>query len=82
MRREALAGVGGFDERYRKYFEDVDFCARLARSGWQVMYHGGTWCYHHEQRASRRLLSLDAWRHAMSYLRWLRRMPIPEASVE
>jgi N-acetylglucosaminyl-diphospho-decaprenol L-rhamnosyltransferase len=73
VRRAALAGVGRFDERFVKYFEDVDFCARMNASGWKVMYHGGTWCYHHEQRASRRLLSLDAWRHVRSYLRWLAR---------
>jgi N-acetylglucosaminyl-diphospho-decaprenol L-rhamnosyltransferase len=71
LRRAALAEVGGFDERYVKYFEDVDLCGRLARSGWQVLHHGGTWCYHHEQRASWRLLSLDAARHLSSYVRWL-----------
>jgi hypothetical protein len=71
VRREALADVGRFDERFRKYFEDVDFCARAAQAGWQVMYHGGTWCYHREQRASRRLFSIDAWRHVLSYLRWM-----------
>jgi N-acetylglucosaminyl-diphospho-decaprenol L-rhamnosyltransferase len=70
VRREALADAGGFDERFRKYFEDVDFCARMWQAGWKVMYHGSTRCYHHEQRASRRLLSTDAWRHATSYLRW------------
>jgi GT2 family glycosyltransferase len=70
LRRAALADVGGFDERFVKYLEDVDFCQRLARSGWQVMHHGGTWCYHHEQRASRKLLSLDAARHLSSYVKW------------
>ncbi|HVA49103.1 MAG TPA: glycosyltransferase [Pirellulales bacterium] len=70
VRREALLDVGRFDERFVKYFEDVDFCARMARSGWQVMHHGGTWCFHHEQRASRRWFSLDALRHLVAYLRW------------
>ena len=71
VRRAAYAEVGGFDERFKKYFEDVDFCARMTEKGWRVMFHGGTYCYHHEQRASRRLLSADAWQHARSYLRWL-----------
>ena len=70
VRREALIDVGQFDERFFKYFEDVDFCGRMSRAGWQVMHHGSTWCYHHEQRASRRLFSVDAWRHVLSYLRW------------
>jgi len=71
VRRAAYAEVGGFDLRFKKYFEDVDFCARVAQAGWQVMFHGGTYCYHHEQRASRRLLSADARQHSMSYLSWL-----------
>ncbi|HEV3339932.1 MAG TPA: glycosyltransferase [Pirellulales bacterium] len=71
LRRAALADVGGFDERFAKYLEDVDFCDRLARSGWQAVHHGGTWCYHHEQRASRQLFSLDAARHLSSYVKWM-----------
>jgi N-acetylglucosaminyl-diphospho-decaprenol L-rhamnosyltransferase len=73
LRRTALADVGGFDERFVKYLEDVDFCHRLARAGWEVVHHGGTWCYHHEQRASRRWFSFDAARHLSSYIKWLLR---------
>lgn len=71
LRRRAVADVGLFDERFAKYFEDVDYCARLHRAGWRVMLNGGTHCYHHEQRASRRVLSLDAVRHLRSYARWV-----------
>ena len=56
VRREAIEEVGRFDEGYRKYFEDVDICLRMARAGWQVMYHGATSCYHLESRSSKRLL--------------------------
>jgi N-acetylglucosaminyl-diphospho-decaprenol L-rhamnosyltransferase len=73
MRRAAFEQVGPFDERFGKYFEDVDMCRRMARAGWKVMYHGGTSCYHLEQRSSRRLLSRDAWQHLRAYLRWLRK---------
>lgn len=72
-RRAAWQAIDGFDAGYRKYFEDVDFCVRLRAAGWQVFYHGGTHAYHLEQRASRRLLSRDAWLHARSYLRWVSR---------
>jgi hypothetical protein len=71
VRHEAWQQVGGFDTRFRKYFEDVDFCHRMRRAGWQVMYNGATYAFHLEQRSSRKLLSLDAWRHACSYARWL-----------
>jgi GT2 family glycosyltransferase len=71
VRREAALAVGGFDTGFVKYFEDVDFCLRMARAGWRVMFHGGTYCYHCEQRASRKLISRDAWLHMRSYMRWL-----------
>ena len=61
VRREAIEAVGHFDEGYGKYFEDVDLCLRMARAGWQVMYHGATSCYHLESRASRNPFSADAW---------------------
>ena len=48
-RREALEEVGSFDEGFGKYFEDVDMCLRMARAGWKVMYHGGTYACHLEQ---------------------------------
>jgi hypothetical protein len=71
VRREAAQSVGPFDERFRKYFEDVDFCLRMARGGWRVMMNGATWGYHLEQRASRNLFSSDALVHLQSYVRWL-----------
>lgn len=71
VRRAAFDDVGYFDAGFIKYFEDVDICLRMARAGWQVMYHGGTSCYHLEQRASVRWFSVDARRHLRSYLRWL-----------
>jgi N-acetylglucosaminyl-diphospho-decaprenol L-rhamnosyltransferase len=71
VRREAIQQVGPFDQRYGKYFEDVDICLRMARAGWQVMYHGAVSCCHIEQRASKKLLSQDAWLHFRAYLRWL-----------
>jgi N-acetylglucosaminyl-diphospho-decaprenol L-rhamnosyltransferase len=38
LRRTAFASVGGFDDRYFMYFEDVDLGERLARAGWLNRY--------------------------------------------
>jgi N-acetylglucosaminyl-diphospho-decaprenol L-rhamnosyltransferase len=38
LRRDALDEVGGWDERYFMYMEDVDLCWRLRRAGWEVVY--------------------------------------------
>ena len=71
IRRAAFDEVGGFDERFIKYFEDVDMCLRMARARWHVMYNGQTFCYHIEQRASAKIFSANALIHLRSYMRWL-----------
>jgi N-acetylglucosaminyl-diphospho-decaprenol L-rhamnosyltransferase len=38
LRRDALDAVGGWDERYFMYVEDVDLCARLRGAGYRVRY--------------------------------------------
>ncbi len=38
VRRSAYEQVGGFDESYFMYAEDVDLCWRLGRAGWRVIY--------------------------------------------
>jgi GT2 family glycosyltransferase len=37
-RRRAVLGLGGFDERYFAYLEDVDLSLRLALAGWHCRY--------------------------------------------
>ena len=37
-RRSALEAVGGFDEGFFLYEEDVDLCARVRAAGWRVVF--------------------------------------------
>lgn len=36
IRREVFEAIGLLDERYFLYFEEVDFCTRARRAGWEV----------------------------------------------
>ena len=38
VRRAAFEQVGGFDDRFFMYFEDVDLGERLGNAGWKVLY--------------------------------------------
>ena len=38
IRRPLFKALGGFDERFFLYYEEVDLCRRIQAAGWQVMY--------------------------------------------
>ena len=46
LRREALEGVGLFDEGYWMYMEDLDLCFRFAEAGWTTWYEPGVTAVH------------------------------------
>lgn len=72
FRAEAFKGIGGFDERFFLYYEDVDMCRRLWSARYSVVYAPGVAVIHAARRASRRNLRLMAI-HASSALRFLLR---------
>jgi N-acetylglucosaminyl-diphospho-decaprenol L-rhamnosyltransferase len=51
--RHAWESVGGFDERYFLYVEDMDLCFRLRRAGWKTMYEPAATVMHSRGRSSR-----------------------------
>jgi GT2 family glycosyltransferase len=38
-RQEIVAQVGGLDEKYFMYSEELDYCRRIHEAGWQVVYY-------------------------------------------
>ena len=44
IRREVVQKIGGLDERYFVWFEEVDYCQQVKKSGWQVMYNPAVKC--------------------------------------
>jgi len=46
VRRRALESIGGFDERYFMYCEDVDLCRSLSEAGCPVRFEPSVTCVH------------------------------------
>jgi GT2 family glycosyltransferase len=72
FRSDAYRAMGGFDEAYFLYYEDVDLCRRLHAAGRTVHYVPAAEVVHDAQRASRRNPQL-ALHHLSSALRFLSR---------
>lgn len=46
MRREAIAEVGPADENFFFFSEETDWCFRLRRAGWKIVFFPGAECAH------------------------------------
>ena len=85
LRRAALQEVGGMDERFFLYFEDVDWCRRFWENNWQVVYVPEALFSHFHQRRSQSqpLGILTNWttrehiRSALKYFWKYRHRPLP-----
>jgi N-acetylglucosaminyl-diphospho-decaprenol L-rhamnosyltransferase len=87
LRREALDEVGGWDERFFLFFEDVDLCRRLEAAGWGIAYEPGGRVHHviGASRAGRRYRSVvehhrAAYRYADKWWDGPRRALLPAAA--
>lgn len=45
-RREVVAAIGGLDDDYFTYWEDVDWCERARGAGWRTLFVPGTHVWH------------------------------------
>ncbi|MBU1699585.1 MAG: glycosyltransferase [Candidatus Eisenbacteria bacterium] len=71
IRRKMMDDVGGMDERFFLYFEDVDWCYRAHQRGWRVLYVPDATMYHHHRRESAKgFLGFGMRRHLESWLRY------------
>lgn len=47
IRRRMIEEIGGLDERYFIWFEEVDYCKEAKKAGWKVMYTPAAECVDH-----------------------------------
>ena len=62
--------LGGFDDRYFMYMEDVDLCRRAETLGARVRYFGNVQMIHNAARDNRKLVSRSFLNHLRSAMRF------------
>jgi GT2 family glycosyltransferase len=74
VRREVLESVGGLEEDYFAYLEDVEYCHRVRTAGHGVRYEPAARVYHRVSRASGdRYSALRKYLNARNTVHFLRR---------
>jgi GT2 family glycosyltransferase len=66
--------VGGFSERFRRHYDDLDFCLRLRAMGWRNICVASARLVHYESRSrglkydfTDRILLLDRWEKTIDH---------------
>ena len=54
MKREVYEKVGGFDEQFFMYGEDLDLCYRIQKAGYKVFYYHETQIIHYKGESTKR----------------------------
>jgi N-acetylglucosaminyl-diphospho-decaprenol L-rhamnosyltransferase len=76
LRREMLDELGGFDEGFRLYGEDIDLAYRAAKAGWERWYVPQAEVVHaHQAVTDQRLLTRRTWWHWRGIARFVRKHP-------
>ena len=70
FRREIWTQVGGLDETFFMYFEETDWCYRVANAGWQIHYLPAAKVVHYEGQSSGQVVSARAIRFNRSKIRY------------
>lgn len=74
MRAELLSRVGLLDEKIFYAPEDVDYCLRVWKAGYSILYDSGIACIHHTQEISRGFkLNRSTWRHIQGLFYYFRK---------
>jgi GT2 family glycosyltransferase len=81
VRGQALAQVGGFDEGFFLYEEDVDLCRRLKQAGWSIVFTPAAEAVHHHGRSMEQIADRARLEYHRSHLLYYRKHNGPLASA-
>lgn len=73
VRRAVLDQIGGFDEGFFMYSEELDLCRRAVGAGWQVVYLPQAVVTHHEGKSSEQVVAARHIRFFSSRVRYVQK---------
>ena len=73
VRRAVLDQIGGFDEGFFMYSEELDLCHRAVDAGWQVVYYPQAVVTHYEGKSSEQVVAARHIRFHTSRVRYVRK---------
>jgi N-acetylglucosaminyl-diphospho-decaprenol L-rhamnosyltransferase len=73
VRREAYEQVGGLDEGFFMYSEEMDWCHRIKDAGWEVVYLPTATVVHHEGKSSEQVVPARHIHFQSSKVRYFRK---------
>lgn len=56
VRKSVIEDVGGFDEQFPIFFNDVDWCKRILDAGWRIVFTPDTYIFHHKSASVKKQL--------------------------
>lgn len=73
VRREILESVGGLDEGFFMYSEELDWCRRIKQAGWKIVYLSEAKVIHHAGRSSEQAVAARHVHFQTSKVRYFRK---------
>ena len=71
--REAYEQVGGMEESYFLYYEELDYCETIRRAGFEIMVEPNAMVYHKESYSTSKISNLKLYYLTRNRLLWVRR---------
>lgn len=72
-RREVVAAIGGLDEAYFMYSEELDWCRRIKDAGWRIVYLPAAQVMHHVGKSSEQAVTARHIHFQRAKLRYFRK---------
>jgi GT2 family glycosyltransferase len=73
LRRKILEDVGIFDENFEMFFNDVDLCYRIKKSGWKIYFYPDAKVIHHKGASTRKAKAKMIWLSHLAFYKFFKK---------